>query len=215
MQVLCSHACVHRELLFGQIRIKRHRQASFTLFCKLVCPVVDLLVADLVLVCNLTVIATGFNALPSYGDSFLKSCLSCLGHTASSCCSDFYMTIIHLNPHSELCFFTNLVFTTNFPKTARPSLIIHYCGFPQFLRVLFVLTFGEERLCSFQFIPEYQVPDCPAVNSNYFPCHGIAFVPVDIFQNCCQLFFRFVPSLLRYNIPPQETVFLFHCLLWG
>ena len=63
----------------------------------------SLLVADIVLDRYLSVILTVGDACLCYSESLSLSGFSSFGHTASSCLLlEVFMTIIHLNPNSEL-----------------------------------------------------------------------------------------------------------------
>ena len=74
-------------------------QGVFAVFLILLYPCVDLLIANLMLLCNLGVVASILDALFHKCDSFLVSCLSPFGHTAASCMAfQFLMTIIQLYP---------------------------------------------------------------------------------------------------------------------
>ena len=76
---------------------------TFTAFYVLEGPTASLLVADIVLDRYLSVILTVGDACLCYSESLSLSGFSSFGHTASSCLIlVVFMTIIHLNPNSEL-----------------------------------------------------------------------------------------------------------------
>ena len=78
-------------------------QGCFSTLYVLECPAPGLLVADIVLDRYLSVILTVGDACLCYSESLSPSGFSYFGHTASSCLLlEVFMTIIHLNPNSEL-----------------------------------------------------------------------------------------------------------------
>lgn len=78
-------------------------QGCFSTLYVLECPAPGLLVADFICYSYLSIVLTIVNACLRYCNTFSLSGFSSFGHTASSCLLlEVFMTIIHLNPNSEL-----------------------------------------------------------------------------------------------------------------
>ena len=172
-------------------------QSAFTALYVLEGPTPRLLVTNIVCDCNLSVVLAVGDACLCYSNSLGLGSFSSFGHTASSCLFlEVFMTIIHLNPSSELYLIADFVNFTNFSQTPSSGQIVFYRHLLDYWVVSSVSLPGQKCSCALCLVQPNPIIHYTLMHSQLFRCRIHTDLATCVCFDYLYLFFCFdFPSL--------------------